>query len=118
MRVALGAGRGRILQQLINENVLLAALGGLAGLALAWWGLDALKVYAAAFLPRADEIRISAPVLLFTAAISLVTGLRLRSWPRLPGVGGLFGTLKDGGRGAGNQGGRLRGLLIVGQVAV
>jgi predicted permease len=118
MRVALGAGRGRILQQLITENVLLAVLGGIAGLALAWWGLDALKAYAAAFLPRADEIRISAPVLLFTAAISLFTGLLFGSWRRLPGVGGLFGALKDGARGAGIQGSRLRGLLIIGQVAV
>jgi putative ABC transport system permease protein len=118
MRVALGAGRGRIWQQLITENVLLAVLGGIAGLALAWWGLDSLKSYAAAFLPRADEIRISAPVLLFTATISLFTGLLFGSWPRLPGVGGLFGALKDGARGPGIQGGRLRGLLIIGQVAV
>jgi len=93
-------------------------LGGFAGLALAWWGLDALKSYAAAFLPRADEIRISGTVLLFTAAISLFTGLLFGSWPRLPGVGGLFGALKDGARGAGSHGGRLRGLLIMGQVAV
>jgi putative ABC transport system permease protein len=118
MRVALGAGRGRILQQLITENVLLAALGGIAGLALAAWGLDALKAYAAAFLPRADEIGISAPVLFFTASISLFTGLLFGSWPRIPGAGALFGTLKDGARGAGSQGGRLRGLLIIGQVAV
>lgn len=118
MRVALGAGRGRILQQLITENVLLAILGGIAGLALAAWGLDALKAYASAFLPRADEIRISAPVLVFTAAISLLTGLLFGSWPRLPGAGALFGTLKDGSRGAGAHGGRLRSLLIVGQVAV
>jgi len=118
LRVALGAGRGRILRQLITENLLLAMLGGLAGLALAAWGLDGLKAYAAAFLPRADEIGISTPVLLFTAAVSLVTGLLFGSWPRLPGSGALFGTLKDGARGAGSYGGRLRGLLIIGQVAV
>jgi predicted permease len=118
MRVALGAGRGRILQQLITENVLLAVLGGAAGLAFAAWGLDALKVYAAGFLPRADEIRISMAALFFTAAISLFTGLLFGSWPRLPGRGALFGTLKDGARGAWTQGGRLRGLLIIGQVAI
>jgi len=118
MRVALGAGRGRIIQQLITENLLLAALGGLAGLAIAAWGLDALKAYASAFLPRADEIRISAPVLFFTAAISLFTGLLFGSWPRLPVAGALFGTLKDGARGASAQSGRMRGLLIMGQVAI
>jgi putative ABC transport system permease protein len=118
MRVALGAGRGRILQQLITENLLLAALGGIAGLALAAWGLDLLTSYAAAFLPRADEIGISNPVLLFTATVSLLTGLLFGSWPRLPGSGALFGTLKDGARGAGAHGSRLRGLLIIGQVAV
>ncbi len=118
MRVALGAGRGRIIQQLITENLLLAALGGLAGLAIAAWGLDALKAYASAFLPRADEIRISAPVLFFTGGISLFTGLLFGSWPRLPVAGALFGTLKDGARGASAQSGRMRGLLIMGQVAI
>ncbi|MGZ4984392.1 MAG: ABC transporter permease, partial [Chthoniobacterales bacterium] len=98
MRIALGAGRGRILQQLVTENLLLALLGGAAGLALAAWGLDALTSYAAAFLPRADEIKISAPVLLFTAIVSLGTGLVFGSWPRLPGSAALFGTLKDGAR--------------------
>jgi predicted permease len=118
MRLALGAGRGRILQQLITENLMLAALGGLAGLGLAKWGVDALSVYATTFLPRADEIGISAPVLFFTAGVSLFSGLLFGSWPRLPGTGALASTLKDGARGAGRQSGRLRSLLIVGQVAV
>jgi len=48
----------------------------------------------------------------------LLTGLLFGSWPRLPGSGALFGTLKEGARGAGTHGGRLRGLLIIGQVAV
>ncbi len=118
LRTALGATRGRILQQLITENVILAALGGVAGLALAAWGLGALTAYAATFLPRANEIGISPPVLLFTAAVSLITGLLVGSWPGLPGSGALFGSLKDGARGTGAHGGRLRGLLIVGQVAI
>ncbi|PZR72346.1 MAG: hypothetical protein DLM73_13575 [Chthoniobacterales bacterium] len=80
--------------------------------------MDALTAYAAAFLPRADEIRISTQVMLFTAAVSLLTGLLFGSWPRVPGTGAIFGTLKDGARGAGTHGGRLRGMLIIGQVAI
>ena len=118
MRVALGAGRGRILQQLITENLLLAALGGIAGLALAAWGVAGLTKYAAAFLPRADEIAISGPILLFTSVISLLTGLLFGSWPRLPRSDALFGTLKDGTRSAGGHGRGLRSLLIIGQVAI
>lgn len=118
LRVALGAGRARILQQLITENLLLSVLGGVAGLTLAHWGLDALRAYASGFLPRAEEISISTPVLFFTAGISLLTGLLFGAWPRLPGGGALFSTLKDGARGAGTHGGRLRSLLIIAQVAI
>ena len=118
MREALGAGPARILQQLITESLLLSILGGAAGMILAAWGLSALTAHAAVFLPRADEIKISGPVLLFTAAVSLLTGLVFGSWPQLPGRGVLFGTLKDGGRAGGTHGGRLRSMLIIGQVAI
>ena len=118
MRIALGAKRGRIFQQMITENLLFAVLGGAAGIVLAKWGLDALTAYAAAFLPRADEIAINRPVLIFTAAITLVTGLLFGSWPRLPVGSALANTLKDGARNIGGGRSRLRGILIIGQVAI
>ena len=75
VRAALGAARGRLLRQMFSESLLLAFLGGLAGVALAWCGTSALATLGPAELPRAQEIRLDVPVLLFALAVSLLTGL-------------------------------------------
>jgi predicted permease len=118
VRAAMGAGRGRIFRQLLTENLLLSALGGLTGLALAAGGLDLLIAYAGRFLPRANEISINGPVLLFTLAVSVLTGLLFGSRPHLPGADALAAALKDGARGTGGARGRLRAALVIGQVAI
>ena len=83
IRAALGAGRWRIARQLITESILLSLLAGGAGLFITVWGLSAIKYYGADQLPRLDEVHISARVLLFTLAISLLTGLLFSLVPTL-----------------------------------
>jgi putative ABC transport system permease protein len=75
IRAALGARRWRIARQLITESLLLSLLAGGAGLLITVWGLSAIKHYGADQLPRLDEVRVNARVLLFTFAISVLTGL-------------------------------------------
>jgi putative ABC transport system permease protein len=118
VRLALGAGRARIFRQLITESTLLALLGGIAGLALAAGGLHLLVAYARQFLPRADEIAINGAVLAFTLGLSVLTGLFFGSRAPLPAGDTLTDPLKDGMRGSTGGRGRLRSLLVVGQVAI
>jgi putative ABC transport system permease protein len=75
LRAALGAGRSRLARQLLSESLLLALMGGLAGVLLAWWGTGALSSLGPRELPRAHEIRIDLPVLLFALGASIFTGL-------------------------------------------
>ncbi len=75
VRAALGAGRRRILRQLLTESVLIGIAGGLLGLLLAWWGVRVLVALSPPWLPRADQIHVDAFVLGFTAVLSVVTGL-------------------------------------------
>ncbi|HKD83962.1 MAG TPA: ABC transporter permease [Terriglobales bacterium] len=83
LRAALGAGRARLARQLLGESIVLALIGGLAGLVLAWWGTSILATLGLKELPRAAEIRVDLPILLFTLATSILTGLLFGVVPAL-----------------------------------
>ena len=120
IRTALGAGRGRLIRQLLTESTLLSLAGGALGLLLAAGGLQLLVTFAARFTTRAGEIRIDSFVLLFTLLVSVVTGLVFGLLPVFSSDQNLTNALKDGGGRAGTspKRQRIRNLLIVGQVAV
>jgi putative ABC transport system permease protein len=121
IRAALGAGRARVIRQLLTESVLLAAVGGLLGLGVAAWGVDALAALSPPNLIAAGEVRVSVPVLAFTFAVSLVTGVVFGLLPALEAA--RFDpneALKESGRGTtgGPRGRRLRSAFVVAQVAL
>lgn len=121
IRASLGAGRGRLLRQLLTESLLLAALGGALGLLLAIWGLDVLVSFNPADLPRLSEVRLNAPVLLFTLGATAAAGLLCGLAPAWQVArGNLNQMLRDGGRGALGQaqGKRLRGALVIAEVSL
>jgi putative ABC transport system permease protein len=120
IRVALGAGRRRVIQQLLTESTVLALLGGGLGLLLALWGIDALRALSPSNLPRIEEIRIDGRVLGFTLMASLLTGLLFGLAPaRQAARIDLQETLKEGGGGSSPRSRRLlRGLLVVSEIAL
>ncbi len=120
IRSALGAGRGRLIRQLLTESTLLSLGGGALGLLLAAGGLQLLISFAARFTTRAAEIRIDGLVLLFTLLISVATGLVFGLMPAFASDQNLSGALKEGsGRSsAGLKRQRVRNFLIVAQVGV
>jgi putative ABC transport system permease protein len=122
IRSALGAGRGRVFQQLLTEALLLAGAGGALGLLLAYGTLTSASTLFASQVPRAEEISIDGPVLLFAVGVSMLTGLLAGTLPAVRGgrsdLGSLNGALKEGGRSDGAIGVRTRRLLIVCEVAL
>ena len=121
IRSSLGAGRGRLIRQLLTESVLLAALGAAVGLALAWAGTRLLVNLSPNILPRATEIALDARALGFTAAIAVLTGLLFGLAPALHmAKTDLMAALREGGRGnaIGFRRNRLRSVLVVGEVAL
>jgi predicted permease len=120
LRSALGAGKGRLARQLLTESVAVALVGGALGLAVALAGRQLLVLFAARFTPRAAEIAIDGPVLLFTFGVSLVAGIGLGLIPALSSRRSLVSALQDGRDPAAAAPGRLRmrNALIVAQVAI
>ncbi len=114
IRAALGAGRGRIVRQLLTEAVVLSLAGGVAGVVLAKVGVGLLLSLAAGQLPRSAEVRLDGPVLAFAFALSVVTGLLFGLVPAIRLAGrDLQGTLKEGGRTSAGGGQRLRNALVI-----
>ena len=119
IRAALGAGRRRVLQQLLVESLVLGLAGGVAGLLFAEGALRVGAALLADQVPRADEIAIDSTVLLFVLAASIVTGVLAGVVPALRvGHAPLTEALKEGGRGDGAVGLRTRRLLVIGEVAL
>ena len=121
VRAALGAGRKRLVRQMLTESLVLAVAGGLLGLVLAWWGVQGLKAAAPPTLPRLEEIGLDPVALAFTAIAVVITGFLFGIAPALRGSGyALHSTLVAGGRAGigGGSGERLRAVLVVAQVAL
>lgn len=120
VRMALGAARGRLVRQMLAESLLLAGLGVMAGLALAYWGLNIMKALDPGSIPRLEAIRVDANVMAFAGALGVITTLLFGLMPalRISGVN-LDAALREGGRaGTGREHRRLRDGLVVVQVAL
>jgi putative ABC transport system permease protein len=119
VRSALGAGRSRILRQLLTESFLLAIVGGILGLMLAYGSLELLTDFVGRLTPRAREIHIDSEVLLFTLVAALGTSIIFGTLSAIFSRANLTSSLKEGssGAGSGRQQNRVRGALIVCQIA-
>jgi putative ABC transport system permease protein len=121
IRAALGAGRLRVMRQLLIESVMLSLAGGALGLLVAVWGVQMLLAANPLNIPRVKDVGLDLTVLAFTAAISLTTGLVFGLVPALQASRvDLQEGLREGGRGAaaGASHNRVRSLLVVSEVAL
>lgn len=121
VRVALGAGRGRLAVQFLTETLVLSLGGAALGVLLAFWGVPMLLALQEGYLPRADEVGVNGTVLAFALGVAVVTALGLGLVPSLrAGTEDLRASLADGQRtqGGGLSGQRMRRLLAISQVAL
>src|SRR5213593_4289215 len=121
IRVALGAGPLRLLKQVLTESMLLALIGGVAGVLLALWGVELLKIIGAQTVPRLREVNVDLTVLGVTLAIAVGTGMIFGLVPGLAGARPeLTEALKEGGRSStqGTGRNRLRNGLVIAEVAL
>jgi predicted permease len=121
VRMALGAGRARVVRQLLTESTILALIGGAIGILLAWVGIRLILRLDAGEIPRLAATRVDGTVLLFSLGLTLLAGLLVGIVPALQqSMANVRGTLGNGGHGAsvGRDGNRLRRALVAAQVAM
>ena len=119
IRIALGAGQGRILRQLLTESTTLAVLGGALGLLIAKWGTSAALAAVPQSVPRADEIGIDLRVLLFTLGVSVLCGIVFGLVPAWRSSHRDIGkTLKDTGRAISGSHSRTQAAFVIGEMAM
>ena len=95
LRAALGAAGSRVAQQLLTESVVLAALGGAGGLAIAWLGVRAIALFGPANVPRLRDIALDAPIVAFAIGLAFVAGILFGVVPAARVVGGISGAARD-----------------------
>jgi predicted permease len=119
VRAALGAGQTRILRQLLTESVLLSSLGGVFGLILAKWGTTAALAAVPESVPRAEEIGLNLPVLVFAMFISVLTGIVFGLLPAMRmSYCDISGRLKESGRTISGFHSRTQSVLVMGEMAM
>jgi predicted permease len=119
IRFAIGASQKRVVTQLLTESVLLALIGGCLGIAFANWATHAVLALVPATVPRADEVRLDAHVLIFTIAVSIVTGILFGLAPALKMLRpDLQGTLKGAERGSTGSHHRTQNAFVVFETAL
>ncbi|MBA3439286.1 MAG: ABC transporter permease [Pyrinomonadaceae bacterium] len=121
VRAALGASRGRLVQQFLTESAVLASVGGAVGILLAYWLIDLLVYVAPVDIPRISEVQLNASVFIFTFFITLLTAVIFGGVPALIASRvNLNETLKEGGAKASSavSGRRLRNSLVVAEIAI
>lgn len=119
IRSALGAGQARVIRQLLTESIVLSLSGGLLGLILAAWGMQAAVRFVPETLPRVDQIRIDPAVLIFTFAVSVLSGILFGLAPALKARhSNLQDTLKEGARGASSAHSPIQSVFVAAETAI
>jgi putative ABC transport system permease protein len=120
VRFALGANRWRVARQLLTESLLLAALGAVAGLLLAIWGIEGLRQMAVEIIPRAEQARADFRMIGFTTAVALLTGLLFGLAPAVSATRvSLQESLKESAKSSGAKANRrINDGLVVGQITL